>query len=259
MRSPGRWTAVFAADLHLRARDAAGIRRAVELLDLCAARAERLYLLGDVFDLWTSRALLRLDEMQELYHAFRRSAAAGLRTTFLPGNRDFNLTPDVGAELGFEVAEEEITVELDGVCVHLLHGDGLLLNDVAYQRMKVVLRSFPLRFLARHLPGRLSLALARRLQGYSRRAVAHKPAERMGIVPAAVEDRFRRHRCAAMVCGHVHRGERRRFGAGRELLVLPAFLEEARFLALSGGAFLAGDLSGSLVPFEPSGESAATG
>jgi hypothetical protein len=39
---------------------------------------------------------------------------------------------------------------------------------------------------------------------------------------------------ASMLCGHVHRLERIDYGGGRELLVLPPFYEEGRFVVASG-------------------------
>ena len=77
---------------------------------------------------------------------------------------------------------EELDVELDGARLRLLHGDQLLLDDVGYQRLKRVLRSAPLRLLARHLPAALSHALGRRIRKYSSRAVQAKPSLAHGTV-----------------------------------------------------------------------------
>ena len=239
-----RWTAVFAADLHLAAADRDGIARAIALVRLCRERATRLFLLGDLFDLWTSGAELSLPELAPLFDALREAKAAGLAIDFLAGNRDFNFTAADGARVGIDVhGEEELALELDGRGFRLLHGDQLLRDDVAYQRMKSVIRSGPLRFLARHLPDGVTLALGRRLRRYSDRVVPRKESGRLRIVPDAVRARFTRER-ERMLCGHVHRLDRIDFGAGRELLVLPPFYEEGRFLVLAGGELSVGTLDG---------------
>lgn len=242
------YAAVFAADLHLQARDRGGLERAVRLLAHCRERTHHLYLLGDLFDLWTSAALLQMPEMQELFAAFRGAAEAGLRMTFLPGNRDFNLTPAVGRNLGLEVVGEALVVEQGGNSVYLSHGDEYLLRDRGYQRLKRVLRSAPLRFLARHLPSSVALAAARRIRRYSDRVVPAKRPERLAIVAAAVEARLARGHQVA-ICGHVHRAERVDYGSGRCLLVLPAFLEESRFAVWREGAWWLVDLEGGLHEF----------
>jgi len=240
------WTAAFAADLHLAPADREGIGRAVALFDLCREWASRLFLLGDFFDLWTSGAELSLPELAPLFDATRAARAAGLSIAFLAGNRDFNFSAADGARVGIDVhGEEELALELDGRGFRLLHGDQLLRDDVAYQRMKSVIRSAPARFLARHLPEGLSLALGRRLRRYSDRVVPRKESGRLRIVPDAVRARFTRER-ERMLCGHVHRLDRIDFGAGRELLVLPPFYEEGRFLVLSGGELSLATLDGRL-------------
>jgi len=244
------WSAAFAADLHLAPVDREGVDRAVALVGLCRARTGRLYLLGDVFDLWVSAAMLRVTEFAPLYRALREAAAAGLATTFLPGNRDFNLTPADGRALGVAVVDEDHPTRVDGEDLWLTHGDGFLTGDRSYQRYKRVIRSRPLRALARRLPAPLALHLARRLRRYSARAVPAKDPARLAIDPARVRaclDRGARR----VLCGHVHRAARVDHGAGRELLVLPPFVEQGEFLVLSGGEFHLGRLDGTLAPFAP--------
>jgi UDP-2,3-diacylglucosamine hydrolase len=240
------WSAAFAADLHLAASDADGVARATALVDVCARSTGRLFLLGDVFDLWISGDELSMGEFAPLFASLRRATAAGLAVDFLAGNRDFNFTAADGAALGVRVAaDEEFDVDLDGSKLRLLHGDQLLQDDVAYQRMKRVIRSGPLRFLARHMPAALTQSIGRRLRRYSDQVVGAKPAGRLRIVPDAVRARFATG-SRSVLCGHVHRLERLDFGGGRELLVLPPFFESGRFVVLERGFLREADLSGSL-------------
>jgi UDP-2,3-diacylglucosamine hydrolase len=239
-----RWSAAFAADLHLAARDAAGVARATKLVELCARSTRRLFLLGDLFDLWISGAELAMGEFAPLFSALTSAAASGLAIDFLAGNRDFNFTAADGAAVGVRVAaDEEIDVELDAQKLRLLHGDQLLVDDLAYQRMKRVIRSAPLRFMARHLPKSVTQRIGRRLRRYSDRVVGSKPAAKLRIVPAAARTRFESG-SRAILCGHVHRMARLDFGGGRELLVLPPFFESGEFVVLERGVLRAADLSG---------------
>jgi cytidylate kinase len=242
------WQAAFAADLHLQAGDPRGIERACRLLRACSQRTSNLYLLGDVFDVWTSASLLRLAEMQSLYATFREVTGAGLSIHFLPGNRDFNLTAKVGTQLGFEVGGEHLEVECSGRRFHLCHGDSLLTRDVGYQRLKRVLRSWPARMLAQHLPAPLAQAAARRLRRYSQRLVPQKRPDYLAIVPEAVADLLQGG-CEKLICGHVHYAERIEYPGGGELLVLPAFLEEARFAVVKDGCLELLDLEERVTPW----------
>lgn len=241
-----RFSAAFAADLHLAASDATGVARASALVELCARSAARLFLLGDLFDLWISGAELAMGEFAPLFAALRSAATGGLAIDFLAGNRDFNFTAADGAAVGVRVAaDEEIEVELDSQRLRLLHGDQLLRDDVAYQRMKRVIRSAPIRFLARHLPDFVTQRIGRRLRRYSDRVVGTKPAAKLRIVPAAARERFASG-TRALLCGHVHRMARLDFGGGRELLVLPPFFESGEFVVLERGVLRAADLSGAV-------------
>jgi UDP-2,3-diacylglucosamine hydrolase len=247
-RDSRRWSAAFAADLHLAAADADGVARAVQLVELCALRAARLFLLGDVFDLWTSGVELGLEGFAPLFASLRAARDRGLAVDFLAGNRDFNFTHADGAQVGVAAHdEEELALELDGVRMRLLHGDQLLSDDVAYQRMKRVIRAAPARFLARHLPSALSLAMGRRLRRYSARVAPAKEEARLRLVPATVRARFAG-QDQWLLCGHVHRFERVDCGGGRQLLVLPPFFEESRFVVLERGELAAASLDGSTAP-----------
>jgi UDP-2,3-diacylglucosamine pyrophosphatase LpxH len=258
---PREWTAAFAADLHLSAGDRDGVARATALVDLCARRCRRLFLLGDLFDLWISGAELAMPEFAPLFTALKSAAAGGLALDFLAGNRDFNFTAADGAALGVRVAtSEEIDVEIDAstdvgggpLRLRLLHGDQLLRDDVAYQRMKRVVRSATVRFLARRMPRALTQSIGRRLRRYSDQVVGTKPAARLRIVPAAVRERFATG-ARAVLCGHVHRLARIDYGEGRELLVLPPFFESGAFVVVERGVLRAADLSGALHDLPPAG------
>lgn len=235
MTAPRPWRTVLAADLHLTPADGPGIARMEQLLATVREQARRLILLGDVFDLWVSGAELRLAAFEGIFAAFRAARAAGVELTFLAGNRDFNFTAADGAALGIDVAAgEELDAELAGEPARLLHGDQLLTDDRGYQALKAVVRSAPARFAARRFPPALVLAVARRLRRHSDRAVPRKPSGRLRIVPAEVERRLAAG-ARRVVCGHVHRLERRRYGGG-ELLVLPPFCAGGQFVVDLGGA-----------------------
>ncbi len=247
-----KWAAAFAADLHLQGSDPRGRSQAVQLLEMCVQRTRQLYFLGDLFDFWTSSALLRLAELDDVYSALRSAAERGLEIFFLPGNRDFNLSVKTGRELGMQVRGEECEFSAEGHRALLTHGDCFLLNDVSYQRLKRVIRSWPMRFVAQRLPGAISIPLARRLRRFSRQAVARKESDRFRIVPEAVEEKLERG-FDTVLCGHVHRADRLDFDGGGRLLVLPAFQHEARFAVLEGGEFKLCDLAGKTAEFVPSG------
>ncbi|MBM4015553.1 MAG: UDP-2,3-diacylglucosamine diphosphatase [Planctomycetes bacterium] len=231
--APLRFAALLVADLHLTPADAPGLARLTEFLRLAPAHAPELWILGDLFDLWLTGDERALPAFAPLLAAFRAAAASGLVIRFLPGNRDFNFTRADGAAVGITVSEqEEVDATLGGTPTRLLHGDQLLTGDHGYQALKRVVRSGPARWLARHLPAALPLAIGRRIRRYSDRVVPRKEAGRLRIVAAEVERRLAAG-ARRVVCGHVHRLERWSLPAG-ELLVLPPFCDRGEFVAVAG-------------------------
>ena len=202
-----RWSAAFAADLHLQAQDSRGLGRAVELLALCSTRTRVLYLLGDVFDLWTSPGLLRLPELGPLFEAFQSAAAAGLRMVFLPGNRDFNFDARVNGGPPPRRLPEMLTVDSAGRRIFLTHGDLFCTGDRAYRAARGIGRSFPVRMAFSHMPLGFSSFLSQGYRRLSARAVQQK-----SMWEKAVDfSRVRGHLLQGhdtVICGHVHRAAR---------------------------------------------------
>jgi len=252
------WRAVVVADLHLTPRDATGLARMVALLRLATERARKVWLLGDVFDLWLTGDERALPEFAELFAAFRAARAAGVEVAFLPGNRDFNLTRDEGAAIGIDVVGgEEVDATLAGRRVRLLHGDQLLTDDRGYQLLKRVLRSGLFLWLAKHLPTKVVFWIGRRIRSYSDRHVPGKRAYVLRIVPAAVAARIAAG-ATQVICGHVHHLDRRIVAGGGELLVLPPFCDDGEFVVDAdgpgGAALWLGRPDGSLAPLPPPAE-----
>src|SRR5690606_41769934 len=76
---------------------------------------------------------------------------------------------------------------LGGERVLLMHGDSLCTSDLAYMRMRRILRNPLSRFILRHLPLGRRRQLARKLRDESRPQTRMKAAEITEVTPAEVE------------------------------------------------------------------------
>lgn len=225
---------LLAADLHLAGEE--GPReRLRRLLTLSRAEGAPLYLLGDVFHYWFGSRHSLLPEVRREIELLRGASAMGPPITIVPGNRDFLLDDSFTRETGVRIAPAEIGIAVGGLRLHLSHGDLFGLADVRYQRMRRVLRSAPVRALARVLPAPAVNGIARRLRRHSERVVAKKSAETLAPDRCAIAAQF-----AAgfdvVVCGHFHGRREERFPAaegGGLFRVLEPF--EERGYALSFG------------------------
>ena len=143
---------LFASDIHLSPTGDPGIVPVfTRFLDRCAKGAERLYILGDLFDYWTGKRQFDEEKLAPAIRAIRNVAEAGTSITLLPGNRDFLLSPSAARHLGAKMGGEVVEVEAQGLKLFLTHGDRFCTIDVRYKRMKKVLRNPAFLFLARQL------------------------------------------------------------------------------------------------------------
>jgi UDP-2,3-diacylglucosamine hydrolase len=215
------------ADLHLDPQDGAGVQRFAAWVEALPPSVPRLVILGDLFEYWVGPAQARDRGAERIMGAL---AALGRRAAidFVPGNRDFLLDPWFERRTGARVRPAGFVGLVDAGSgaperVLLIHGDELCTLDRGYQRLRAVLRSAPVRWIAPRLPASLGRALARRLRRASKRAVAAKPAPEKAQQREAAARLCASHRCSALVCGHAHVFRDERLAEGMRWIVLGAF------------------------------------
>lgn len=120
--SPTRSRALFLSDLHLGARAA----RPGLVLDFLAAHdAERIYLVGDILDLWHGGRTHWSDKAEAVVRMLSTRAGEGRRVIYLAGNHDAALREPGAARLpeGWELREAVTHEAADGQRYLVLHGD----------------------------------------------------------------------------------------------------------------------------------------
>ena len=205
----------FISDLHLGPHTGAVQAHFLALLGELAARvragrAQRLYVLGDLFSFWVERPNLVRRLYARSLAALAELVGAGCPVAMLDGNRDFGYGRVLREACGAEPLGARAVVEAGGGKVLLLHGDELLTADRRYQLFKRAVRSAPARAAAKWLPEGLVLWSVGRLEGLSRREKSAKPAAAMELDLAEAVRLAEAAGAAVLVCGHTHQpGERR--------------------------------------------------
>lgn len=237
---PAHWLRVdFISDLHLQPSETATFQAWADYI--AGTRADALFILGDLFEVWIGDDVLDEQgsfesECARLLHA----ASVHRPVYFLHGNRDFLLGTRAAQACGMTLLSDPTVLTCPSTRWLLSHGDALCLGDADYQRFRDQVRTSAWQqvFLNKPLAERRLLAQHLRTESESRK--------RSGASYADVDcDEATRWLRAAhaqeLIHGHTHQpadhrfptGESRRVLSDWDALAQPARMEVLR-LNLSG-------------------------
>jgi UDP-2,3-diacylglucosamine hydrolase len=226
---------LFISDLHLDRARSTATRAFLTFLETSAARAEALYILGDLFEAWVGdddnspghhRILMGLSHLPEV----------GIRGYLLRGNRDFLLGRRFEEMTGWTILGDPAVIDLYGERTLLMHGDLLCTDDVDYQKFRTRVRDahWQQKFLSKPLFLRRLLAwYARR---GSRQQTRKKPTAIMDVNQQTVERTMREQGVRRLIHGHTHRPAIHEFmldGALAKRIVLGDWYMQGSVLHLS--------------------------
>jgi len=234
LHAPAHWRCVeLISDLHLQASETATFEAFRAFLHRpLSERADALFILGDLFEVWVGDDLLddAAGQPEHAERAFWHRCAHELlaysqRTPihFMPGNRDFLLGPAALARCGMQALSDPAVLVLHGQRYLLSHGDALCLADTDYMQFRALVREpgWQASFLARPLAERELMARELRRQSEARKAKsAHDPALWADADLGAVHAALQLSGCSTLIHGHTHRPANHDLGTGLRRLVL---------------------------------------
>lgn len=202
--------AVFVSDIHIASPDGERCLRFVDFLRTLERDSDvrELYLLGDIFDLWVADHgyfVRRYAAVIERLEALRRR---GVKIAYFEGNHDLYLKHFWGRKLGFEIYPGPAYVDVGGRTLRLEHGDEMNPDDRSYLFLRWFLRTPPIHFLCRRLPGWLIARIGDRASAasrqYSSRAGNVLSNEVIDMIRTHAKRAFRERPFDMIVSGHVH-------------------------------------------------------
>src|SRR3569623_1511570 len=209
-------TTLFISDLHLSADRPALTALFLVFLRERAPRAETLYILGDLFEVW-----LGDDAVHPAYHpvlSALRELAARRPVYVMHGNRDFLLGNAFAQASGCRLLADPSVIDLNGERTLLMHGDVLCTDDVEYQQFRAHVRN---------------PETEQQFRDASRERSRYKTEEIMDVNQEAVAAVMRAHDVRQFIHGHTHRPAIHRFTLdGREArrIVLGDWYEQGSVL-----------------------------
>ena len=195
---------LFISDLHLSGERPATVALALRFFDQVATRADRLYILGDLFDAW-----LGDDDttppIPEITDSLARLQEQGTQIFLMHGNRDFLLGDAFCRATGCTLLPDPSVMDLAGERTLLMHGDQLCTDDHGYQEARRKLRSPETitYFLSLSLTERAGMAADMRRRSGEVTSLLAK--EIMDVNEMAVREQMLRHHARLLIHGHTHR------------------------------------------------------
>ena len=131
---------LFISDIHLNGQQPEITEQFLAFLSREARQAEKLYILGDLFEFWIG------DDDPDPTYARVQAELKSLTRSGVPcyvmhGNRDFLLGKEFCKRTGCQLLQDGTVIELHGQRILLCHGDVLCTDDVAYQRLRRIVRN----------------------------------------------------------------------------------------------------------------------
>jgi UDP-2,3-diacylglucosamine hydrolase len=255
MTAPARTLALFISDLHLQASHPRTAEAFFRFLTERAAHAERLYLLGDIFEYWAGDDDLDDPFNASVAAALRRVSDGGTAVCWLAGNRDFLVGTGFAEAAGLTLLPEPHVATFAGRggasrAVVLVHGDAQCTDDVKYMAFRAQVRdpAWQRQFLAMPLAQRKAIIAG--LREGSRAAHGDKSYEIMDVTPAAIAALYADSGADVIIHGHTHRPALHDAG-GRQRYVLPDWeLDETPVR----GGWIAIDEDGRILRFDLDGQ-----
>lgn len=212
-------TTLLLSDLHLPAQPSRLREAFVEFLEGPARKAQKVFILGDLFEYWIGDDVGLQIYAKEISRIAALSAS-GVEVFFMAGNRDFLAGKGFAEISGATILPDPCLMVLEGTPTLLSHGDIYCSDDVGYQKWRRISRNSLIQRLFLLLPRALRERIAGDLRSQSAGNKAGKSAEIMDVTEASVVDAFKAHQVRRMIHGHTHRPADHRDAEGHERIVL---------------------------------------
>ncbi len=195
---------IFISDLHLSSHQESLQNLFYDFLQGPALMAEKIYILGDLFDVWVGMDL-HTDFYKKIARAFKALSSQGIQLFFMAGNRDFLLQNAFLKEANITKIDDHSIISLYGNNVLLSHGDKLCSQDIVYQRYRKVAQHPITKKLFLLLPKRSRTRIGNKLRQRSKHYQQQQVSSILDVCPESVEGLMKQAQVSYMLHGHVHR------------------------------------------------------
>jgi len=195
----------FLSDLHLTPERPEITAAFFDFLRGPALEAERIYVLGDLFEIWIGDDAADILEANQILKAMAE-VAKKVDCYFIAGNRDFLVRKKFSKRSGFTILKDESVIDLYGTKTLLLHGDSMCTDDVKHQKFRkyVTTNKWVSGFILLW-PINKRLQKATQARSASKQNKSTMSSSIMDVTEQTVLDTFAKYGVTQMIHGHTHR------------------------------------------------------
>ena len=195
---------LFISDLHLSGERENITKLFINFLEQRASKADALYILGDLFEVWPGDDMIQPDYEQSI-SKMKQLADNGLALYVMQGNRDFLMAEEFAQVSGATLIEDPTVINLYGTPTLLMHGDTLCTDDIDYQKFRAMVRDprWKADFFSK--PNEERLAMTSKYRKISKDETAKKAMNIMDVNQKAVEAIMLDKNITQLIHGHTHR------------------------------------------------------
>ena len=194
----------FISDLHLSETRPEFTALFVDFMQNLAPQAERLYILGDLFDFWIGD-----DEqstlIQQVKDLIKSVSNQGVQCYFQHGNRDFLIGERFAKDTCVQLLPDYQLITLYDKKILLCHGDTLCIDDEAYQQFRRRVHQKWLQRLFLCLPLKVRVKIAEKIRAKSNQDKQAKSQEIMDVNQAFTTEKVQEFGVNLLIHGHTHR------------------------------------------------------
>lgn len=194
----------FIADLHLAQNRPDITACFLSFLKNEAVKAEKLYILGDLFEYWIGDDDIN-NFVRDIAYGLKQLADTGTELFFIHGNRDFLVGNTFAKRAGMKLLEEVELINLYQKNIVIMHGDTLCTRDISYQKFRAKSRSWWWQLMIKSLPLFVRRKIAENYRKQSAASTAMKSQEIMDVTPEEVIECLAKFNTDLLIHGHTHR------------------------------------------------------
>jgi len=193
---------VFISDLHLQSNCQEIHERFVRFVQWAKANTQNVYILGDFMHVWSGDDLID-DYAKSIIALLSELNDHGIKTYFLPGNRDFLVGKQFYTAAKIQPLNDCTIINLHGCRVFLTHGDRYCTADIAHQFLRLITRNFLFRLIFLNIPKFLRHSLVKIIREYSQSK--KKSAKYFPINQKKLFKDMHKNQVSISIYGHIHK------------------------------------------------------